>query len=428
MDNIAAVVAVGAAVVVGGVVCKSFLKVEVPEPEIKPRKLTKAEKKAKKAAEAAADEPDEPVVSEKALRKRAKEQAKKEAKRQEKAAAIAAHAAEQKQAAEAKKREEAEAAAAAAAASGGGKKKKKKKAKKAAEPEPASEAAVEKKPEPEEDDWNVVAVTKKSSKKTVDTTAQKGPPEASVEFECNPKEFPKIFGTGGSTLNAIQEATGCDIDVPKKGASRSSIVICGTKAGCLLAKKNLQQLVEKGYCELTQPNTTDAGIDVPSSKIGAVIGRGGENIKIITAKTGAKVNMPDRDSGSNTVTVTGPAEAVKEAIQAIKELMDKGFSSLTHANHTMASINVHRDFIGTLLGTRGATIQKLQTEHKVKINLPSQSQSGGGEFVVCTLVGDTTDVINARIAIEGMLVAPEPQPIPPEWTQEKIFQNLDLSW
>jgi len=427
MDTVTTVFAVGAAVVVGGVVAKSFMgKPEIPEPEFdKPKKLTKAEKKAKKAAEAALDEPDEPVVSEKQLKKRAKEQAKKEAKRQEKAAAIAAKAAEQKQAAEAKKKEEAEAAAAAA---GAGKKKKKKKGKKAAEPEAAAApAVVEKVPEPEDDDWSVVAVSKKSSKKAADLAPadKNAPPEANVEFDCDPKEFPKIFGTGGSNLKAIQEATGCDIDVPKKGAHRTSIVISGTKAGCLLAKKNLKMLVEKGYCDITQPNTTDEGIDVPSSKIGAVIGRGGENIKIITAKTGAKVNMPDRDSGSNTVTVTGPAEAVKEALGAIKELMEKGFSSLTHANHTMANVNVHRDFIGTILGTRGATIQKLQTDHKVKINMPN---SGGAEFVVCTLVGEATDVINARIAIEGMLVAPEPEPIAPEWTQANILKNLDLSW
>jgi len=248
--------------------------------------------------------------------------------------------------------------------------------------------------------------------------------EATIEFECDPKHFAKIMGTGGSNLKALQEALGTEIDIPKKGGIRSTILISGTKASCLECKKNMQQLCDKGYCSITAPDTTDAGIEVPSNKIGSVIGKGGEYIKKITAETGAKINMPDRDTDSNRITVTGPVGAVAQAMTAIKQLMEKGFSDLTHANHTMASITVHRDSLGTLLGARGATIKKLQEELRVKINIPKSSD----EFIQCSLVGEASDIINARIRIEGMLVAPEPEPIAPEWTQQNILKNLDLSW
>lgn len=225
-------------------------------------------------------------------------------------------------------------------------------------------------------------------------------------------------------MKSIQLATGTDIDIPKKGGLRTSIVISGTKAGCLEAKKNLKQLVEKNYCDITQPGTTDSAIEVPAKQIGVVIGRGGENIKIITSETGAKINMPDRDSDSNIVTITGSSEAVQQAKNAIQQLMDKGFSDITHANHTMASITVHRDSIGTLLGPRGATIKKIQEECKVKINVPRSND----ELIECTLVGEASDIVDCRIRIEAMLVEPEPEPIAPEWTQQNILKNLDLTW
>jgi len=405
------------------------LKVEptVHTFEPKKKKVSKAEKKAAAKAKKAAEEDEEPVVSEKQLKKKAKEAKKKEAKKAEKAAAEAAKRKEE----EAKKKEEEAAAAAAAAAAGGKKKKKKKKAKAAAEPEKAAaQVEVEKKVEPvEDDDWSTVP-TKKSSKKVAvveaptSTDGKKVVHEATIEFDCDPKMFPRILGVGGSNLKALQLATGTEIDIPKKGGNRTTVIISGSKAGCLQIKKNLTQLVEKGYCDITQPGTTDTCIEVPPKQIGAVIGRGGENIKTITKETGAKINMPDRDSDSNTVTITGSSEAVQQAKKAIAQLMEKGFSDITHANHTMATITVHRDSLGTLLGTRGATIKKIQEECRVKINIPKSND----EFIQCSLVGEASDIINCRIRIEAMLVEPEPEPIAPEWTQQNILKNLDVSW
>jgi len=423
----------GIAVAVGGTLVKGFLKVEPTAPtwddEPKKKKVSKKEKKAAAKAKQAAEE-EEPVVSEKQLKKKAKEQKKKEAKKAEKAAAEAAKRKEE----EAKKKEEeaAAAAAAAAAATGGKKKKKKKKAKAAAEPEKvAAQVEVEKKVEQpvEDDDWSTVP-TKKSNKKVAiveaptTTDGKKVAGEEHIEFDCDPKMIPRILGLGGSNLKTLQLATGTEINIPQKGGNRNSVIITGSKAGCLEIKKNLTQLVEKGYCDITQPGTTDSAIEVPANKIGAVIGRGGENIKIITQETGAKIKMPDRDSDSNTVVIIGSTEAVQQAKAAIAQLIEKGFSDITHANHTMATITVHRDSIGTLVGTRGATIKKIQEECKVKINVPKSSD----EFIICSLVGEASDIINCRIRIEAMLVEPEPEPIAPEWTQSNILKNLDVSW
>lgn len=418
----------GVAIAATGTLVKSFLKVDAPvEHDFKPKKkkLSKAEKlKKKKEAEAEA----EPVISDKKRKKLEKEKLKKEEKKRQKEEDN-----KKKQEEERKKKEEEKAAAAAAAATGGKKKKKKKKAKAAAAAADSEKATpqveAEKKVEQpvEDDNWSTVPAKKGSKSKVVEAptyTDKNAAPEATTEFDCEPKMFPRILGVGGSNLKAIQLATGTDIDIPKKGGIRTAVLISGTKAGCLEAKKNLKQLVEKGYCDITQPGTTDSAIEVPANQIGVVIGRGGENIKIITKETGAKINMPDRDSGSNTVTITGSSDAVQQAKTAIQQLMDKGFSDITHANHTMASITVHRDSIGTLVGSRGATIKKIQEECRVKINVPKSND----EFIQCSLVGEASDIINCRIRIEALLVEPEPEPIAPEWTQQNILKNLDLSW
>lgn len=236
-------------------------------------------------------------------------------------------------------------------------------------------------------------------------------------------KYGAIIGPQGSTRQALAEATGCDIQVPKQGTGGNITVTGPTKAACEVCATAIEELAKQGYCSLLNKDTTDDGVVVPTRLHGVVIGPGGSNIKAIQQKTGCKINMPDRDSDSERVTVVGPAAGVVAAIEAINQLVKDGFSSLTHENYVKDSVSVPGNSISTLIGSGGSTIKELQRRSGAKINIPS---GASGNIIIVGLVGEASQVSAARAEILALLKPPEPIPVPEEWSQEATARMLNL--
>merc|ERR1719159_2292329 len=75
-------------------------------------------------------------------------------------------------------------------------------------------------------------------------------------------------------------------------------------------------------------NATTVTITVPESKIGIVIGPKGAKIKMIQEKTG----VTRIDTTGEIFTISGPPDAVSEAQDAIKSLIEKGYTHLSYDN------------------------------------------------------------------------------------------------
>ena len=72
-------------------------------------------------------------------------------------------------------------------------------------------------------------------------------------------------------------------------------------------------------------------VTVEAKKLGVLIGPKGVTLHAIQDATGVEITTPKADretTGPVVVTVAGPAEGVKKAIKAIKELAEKGYSKL----------------------------------------------------------------------------------------------------
>lgn len=127
---------------------------------------------------------------------------------------------------------------------------------------------------------------------------------------------------------------------------------------------------------------------VPGIKRGAIIGTGGCILKTLQELTGARINMPERDSESPVV-VMGPTEgAVNEVVTAIKQLVDQGFCELLESQKPESErrrqgiVEVPVDKRKQFFGTKGCNILALRKAFDVEINCPDRNSDS--EQVILT--------------------------------------------
>jgi len=259
----------------------------------------------------------------------------------------------------------------------------------------------------------------------VDVEADPSETEVTKTMEIPLNQIALCIGKGGATRMLITEATGANIDFPKKGGVHTMTIISGPDIACVdAAMKALKQLVTKGYSEITHSGQIDDGINVPQKSMRAIVGTGGATINKLRQMTGTEINLPDRDSEDTFVSVMGQPADVQDAIKAIKELVEQGFSGLTHPNWTSKKVQVPRDQVGNIIGTGGSTIKRLEQETSSRINVPSTRD---GDFITVTVSGDVADVPLCVIQIEALMVPEVPEEIPFEWTLENV-QAMNMAF
>lgn len=418
-----------AAVAIGAIAVSSFLNVkpaaeEPAQKKQKKPKLTKGEKIAQKAAaiskkSTAVVEQDIEQANAKAEKKRAKEKERK-----------LRRAAETKQAAEDAARAEKEAAAmeakmAAAVPEDGGKKKKKKGKKNKKTEESAAVAEPAPVAEPVDDGW--VTIEKKEKAAPIDDPSVATAAAAAAEFKddimIEQEHFKVVIGPKGSTLKKICEATSTQIKLPNRGFRDRTWISGDSKANVAAAKKALEQLVAKGYCDITAPGRVDDGIEIPDKKMfGVIMGKGGSTIALLQRETETDIKLPDRDSDSNFIKVLGDAPNVARAIQALKELMEQGYSSVTHEGWVSKAVQVPRDQLSNIIGPQGSIIREMEATTKCKIQIPSNTRSDPIEVMV---QGEATNIEEAVLAIASKIVMVVDEEIPEEWTREAVM-NMQM--
>ena len=179
----------------------------------------------------------------------------------DKAAAAARAAAEARKAAEAAK---------AAAKAAKARKKAARKAKKAAQAQ--ADAAAQAQAEDEDDGWVVAGKKEADRRKKKDARKRAASKEAlsggqmTVKVNVPARKIGVIIGPKGATINAIRDATGCEIDMPERGGDASpggggsrspkggssAVTLTGSAAGVDGARLAIKDLVAKGYCSYTR--------------------------------------------------------------------------------------------------------------------------------------------------------------------------------
>ncbi|KAM9083913.1 far upstream element-binding protein 3 isoform 4-T4 [Megaptera novaeangliae] len=172
------------------------------------------------------------------------------------------------------------------------------------------------------------------------------------EFKVPDKMVGFIIGRGGEQISRIQAESGCKIQIASEssGIPERPCVLTGTPESIEQAKRLLGQIVDRcrngpGFHNDIDGNSTIQEILIPASKVGLVIGKGGETIKQLQERTGVKMVMiqdgPLPTGADKPLRITGDPFKVQ--------------------------VSVPRFAVGIVIGRNGEMIKKIQNDAGVRI-------------------------------------------------------------
>ncbi|KAB0366597.1 hypothetical protein FD754_010753 [Muntiacus muntjak] len=151
------------------------------------------------------------------------------------------------------------------------------------------------------------------------------------------------------------------------------------------AKRLLGQIVDRcrngpGFHNETDGSSTIQEILIPASKVGLVIGKGGETIKQLQERTGVKMVMiqdgPLPTGADKPLRITGDAFKVQQAREMVLEIIrEKDQADFRGVRGDFSSrmgggsieVSVPRFAVGIVIGRNGEMIKKIQNDAGVRI-------------------------------------------------------------
>jgi len=178
-----------------------------------------------------------------------------------------------------------------------------------------------------------------------------------------------IIGRGGETIRKLTEDSGARIDLLKdtgecKVSGSSTAVEAALKAIRAILKKDADTVNESFACE--------------SNRFGLIIGRGGETIRALQDEFKVTINTDDKN---DQIRVRGSKKGVKDAIKKMQGILAKQkeagpFGPLPEGAK-FEIIEIADNLKGRIIGSRGATINKLQADSGAKIDFARKGSDAG---------------------------------------------------
>ncbi|XP_044295819.1 far upstream element-binding protein 3 isoform X2 [Varanus komodoensis] len=207
------------------------------------------------------------------------------------------------------------------------------------------------------------------------------------EFKVPDKMVGFIIGRGGEQISRIQAESGCKIQIAPDGGGMAErpCVLTGTPESIEQAKRLLGQIVDRcrngpGFHNDVDGSSTIQEILIPASKVGLVIGKGGETIKQLQERTGVKMIMiqdgPLPTGADKPLRITGDAFKVQQAREMVLEIIrEKDQADFRGVRNDFTSrmgggsieVSVPRFAVGIVIGRNGEMIKKIQNDAGVRI-------------------------------------------------------------
>ncbi|XP_030063688.1 far upstream element-binding protein 3 isoform X3 [Microcaecilia unicolor] len=208
------------------------------------------------------------------------------------------------------------------------------------------------------------------------------------EFKVPDKMVGFIIGRGGEQISRIQAESGCKIQMAPDsgGLPERPCMLTGTTESIEQAKRLLGQIVDRcrngpGFLHSDMDsNCTIQEILIPASKVGLVIGKGGETIKQLQERTGVKMMMiqdgPLPTGADKPLRITGDPFKVQQARELVLEIIrEKDQADFRGVRSDFGSrmgggsieVSVPRFAVGIVIGRNGEMIKKIQTDACVRI-------------------------------------------------------------
>jgi len=125
--------------------------------------------------------------------------------------------------------------------------------------------------------------------------------------------------------------------------------------------------------------------------------------------------MPKKDSGRGIV-IAGDKEAVEMAKKAIREIEEKGYSEITHPDHTHDTFVLKdQKMIGAILGEKGEYFKKIQENTGARLNFNKDADPP-----TVKILGSDNEVQKARQALDELIHNGYSSITHPEWITEEF--------
>eukprot|EP00250_Pteridium_aquilinum_P010688 c19567_g1_i1 orf=804-2882(-) len=169
-----------------------------------------------------------------------------------------------------------------------------------------------------------------------------GPPE-SRKVEIPNAKVGLVIGKGGDTIKHIQLQSGARVQITKDmdhnpNVPFRTVELMGTPEQIDRAEQAIHDVIAEADAAAANsshgtypPAGEQVQLTVPTNKVGLIIGRGGETIKGLQSRTGARIQLvpllgpPEYHSGvaERVLTLMGSKEQVDAASELIKELINE---------------------------------------------------------------------------------------------------------
>ncbi|KAM9299672.1 vigilin-like [Gastrophryne carolinensis] len=168
------------------------------------------------------------------------------------------------------------------------------------------------------------------------------------------------------------------------------IVITGKKSNCEAARDRILAIQK----ELA--NITELEVSIPSKLHNSLIGAKGRFIRSIMEECGGvHIHFPSEGSGSDTVTIRGPAQDVerakKQLLQLAEEKQTKSFT---------AELRAKPEYHKFLIGKGGGNIRKVRDQTGARIIFPTAEDK---DQQLITIVGTEEAVKDAQKELESLI-------------------------
>ncbi|XP_076376137.1 P-element somatic inhibitor [Megalopta genalis] len=251
-----------------------------------------------------------------------------------------------------------------------------------------------------------------------------------------------IIGRGGEQITRLQSETGCKIQMaPESGGLPERVcTLTGSREAVNRAKELVLSIVnQRSRTEgIGDMNMSGSGsgmmghpgfveIMIPGPKVGLIIGKGGETIKQLQEKSGAKMVViqegPSQEQ-EKPLRITGDPQKVEYAKQLVYELIAEkemqmfhrgargsersgnysNESSFNHGSGTTDGVEVlvPRAAVGVVIGKGGDMIKKIQAETGARVQFQQGREDGPGDRK-CILSGKHQAVEQVRQRIQELI-------------------------
>jgi len=205
----------------------------------------------------------------------------------------------------------------------------------------------------------------KAKKLLVELSNEKQLTSLTAEVRAKPEHHKFLIGRQGSNIQSVRDKTGARIIFPnEKDKDRDVITILGTKEAVAQAKKELESRIKD------LDNVIEETMTVDSKHHRYFVAKRGEILRNIGEEFGGVVvSFPRPGVTSDKVTLKGAKNCVDAARDKINALVEDLESQVT------IECIIEQQHHRTIMGARGANIQKVCSDFNVQIKIPDRKSN-----------------------------------------------------